>query len=134
MYATGWSGAQTADQLGVTEAWVSKLRHGRGNFSDTMTLRIQELERLHLSQNSETPDDSAVEEEQAPYGERRQGLILPASHCLAEPLPEPTDAELLRYFQRILDAAAKVPGGRGFVALQLRLHLNPDLLARFDGK
>lgn len=44
-----------------------------------------------------------------------------------EPTPrEPTEQELLDFFLRTLSAAKQVPGGRGYIYLQLKKHLNPD--------
>src|SRR5690606_2640061 len=75
MHHARWSGAETAEKLGVTEAWVSKLRTGKGVFSGTIKARIAELEKLHLRQTlksgraSPPAESDAVDEPPAPYGE-----------------------------------------------------------------
>jgi transcriptional regulator with XRE-family HTH domain len=54
MHELDWSGERTAKELGVTVTWVSKLRSGKGTFSDAIKRQITNLERLHLGQLRES--------------------------------------------------------------------------------
>lgn len=54
MHELDWSGERTAKELGVTVTWVSKLRSGKGTFSDAIKRQIGNLERLHLGQLRES--------------------------------------------------------------------------------
>ncbi|HEY0966950.1 MAG TPA: hypothetical protein VGD88_06145 [Opitutaceae bacterium] len=113
MHTTEWDGTQAAAQLGVTKEWVSKLRSGKGTFSETMKCRIRDLERLNSVQSAK------VEESQADYGmpsgrvedpspDRQKMRINPS---FALPPPAPTRAEIEKYLAAYLDLAEQLPGG-----------------------
>jgi len=57
----------------------------------------------------------ALNEDQAPYNVR--------------PI-EPTEENVTALFQSALEAAREVPGGMGYLALILKMHLNPDTIRK----
>lgn len=126
MHAMDWDGSRTAKELGVTPTWVSRLRSGQGVFSDPMKLRIEELERLHLSRDFDVLSTGVVEEPRSTYQPRTPTPAVTISPGYEPTQPEPSEQQLVEYFMRTLSIARQIPGGRGYVFLQLKRHLSPE--------
>lgn len=124
---------QAYQDLGVSRAtiynWLSRDEPppGRENL-DSLRRYLGEEASWVLG---DAPEPGGVAEDSAPYFVGSHRIRAPD---LPERRREPSEQECLDYFLRALAAARRIPHGRSYILTQLRLHLNPDLLARLDEK
>lgn len=115
-----WKLPEAARLMGVSESYVSHLQNGNRAFSAERRARLEALEKDYALQKNELGEGLtiALGEDQAPY---------------APPPPSPTEQEVVDYFLAALTEARQLPGGVGYVATILKMHLNPEQIKKLKG-